>query len=77
MFTAHTGHVPVHEKINSLCIKRAIIEKAEDQRVGRLEQKKKNQNSALQVTVLKFFMEVSIAKRPFEHILWPQVFNSR
>ena len=25
----------------------------------------------------KFFMEVSIAKRPFEHILWPQVFNFR
>ena len=26
---------------------------------------------------IKFFMEVSIAKRPFEHILWPQVFNFR
>ena len=25
----------------------------------------------------KFFMEVSIAKRPFEHILWPEVFNFR
>ena len=21
---------------------------------------------------IKFFMEVSIAKRPFEHILWPK-----
>ena len=23
--------------------------------------------------MIKFFMEVSIAKRPFEHILWPEV----
>ena len=29
------------------------------------------------VYLFNFFMEVSIAKRPFEHILWPEVFNSR
>ena len=23
--------------------------------------------------IFRFFMEVSIAKRPFEHILWPEV----
>ena len=50
--TAQTGHVPVHEIINSLCIKEQLWKRPCIKEFSHFI-RKKNQNSALQVTVHK------------------------